>query len=289
LKTICDSIIYKKTNQSLIYADIYYHGHQTPVIIYIHSGALIFGTRKWLPLEQVELYKKVGFSVISIDYRLAPETNLELIVEDIHDALNWVRSTASEMYDFNTNKLAIVGCSAGAYLALLTGTLEFRTNAIISFYGYGDILGEWYSKPSEFYCKRPMVKLEEAEKFLSSSEVSEGAWERFNYYLWCRQHGKWVEAVTGLDRVKDNELLRKYNPIDNISNEFPPTLFLHGDKDTDVPYQQSLLMYEALQRFGVKTELVTIRGADHVFDQNMNDVQVISAFEKTIDFLTKHL
>lgn len=289
MKNICDSIIYKKTNQSLIYADIYYHGCQTPVIIYIHSGALIFGTRKWLPMEQVEIYKKAGFSVISIDYRLAPETSLELIVEDIQDALNWVRFTASEMYDFNTDKLALVGCSAGAYLGLLSGTLKFRPNAIISFYGYGDILGEWYSKPSEFYCKRQIVKLEEAEKSLSNFEVSEGAWERFNYYLWCRQHGNWVEAVTGLNRDKDNELLRKYNPIDNISKEFPPTLFLHGDKDTDVPYEQSLLMYEALQRLGVQTELVTIKDADHVFDQNMNDLQVISAFEKTVDFLTKHL
>lgn len=289
MKTISESIVYKKTEQSSIYADIYYHGSQTPVIIYIHSGALIFGTRKWLPIEQVEIYKNAGFSVISIDYRLAPETNFQLIIEDVEDALKWVRSTVSKMYDFNTDKIALIGSSAGAYLSLVSGTMECRPNAIVSFYGYGDILGKWYSEPNEFYCRRPIVNLVEAEKYLSDSEVSEGSWERFNYYLWCRQHGTWVEKVTGFNRDIDSELLRKYNPVDNISKYFPPTLFLHGDKDTDVPYEQSLIMYEELRKVGIETELITVNGADHVFDQNMNDVQVKKAFEKTVGFLKKHL
>lgn len=289
MNTIFESKVYKETKQSSIYADIYYHGTQTPVVIYIHSGALIFGTRKWLPLEQVEIYKNAGFSVISIDYRLAPETRFELIIEDIEDALYWIRNTASKMYDFNTNKLALIGSSAGAFLSLLSGTMEYRPNAIVSFYGYGDILGKWYSEPSEFYCERPIVKLAEAEESLSDSEVSDGSWERFNYYLWCRQHGTWVETVTGFDRERDSELLRKYNPIDNISKKYPPTLFLHGDKDTDVPYEQSLMMHRALREFGIETDLVTIHGADHVFDQNINDEQVKRAFEKTVCFLKKTL
>ncbi|WP_410769494.1 alpha/beta hydrolase fold domain-containing protein [Fontibacillus sp. BL9] len=289
MKMISETKVYKRTEQSSIYADIYYHGSQTPVIIYIHSGALIFGTRKWLPIEQVEIFKNAGFSIISIDYRLAPETNFQLIIEDVEDALNWVRSTASKMYDFNTDKIALIGSSAGAYLSLVSGTMEYRPNAIVSFYGYGDILGKWYSEPSEFYCKRPIVNLVEAEKYLSDSEVSEGSWERFNYYLWCRQHGTWVEKVTGFDRDIDSELLRKYNPIDNISKYFPPTLFLHGDKDTDVPYEQSLIMYEELRKVGIETDLITVNGADHVFDQNINDVQVRIAFEKTVGFLKKHL
>jgi len=282
-------MIYKKTKQSSIYADIYYHGRQTPVIMYIHSGALIFGTRKWLPMEQVEIYRNAGFSVISIDYRLAPETKIEWIVEDIQDAISWVRNAASELYDFNTNKLALVGCSAGAYLSLLSGTMAYKPDAIVSFYGYGDILGDWYSEPSEFYCKRPIVNLEEAKQHLGDYEVSEGSWDRFNYYLWCRQHGTWVKAVTGMDWDLDMELLRKYNPINNISENFPPTLFLHGDKDTDVPYEQSIMMYESLRKIGIQTDLVTINGADHVFDQNINDPQVKSAFRRITDFLNKHL
>lgn len=289
IEMIYESKVYKRTEQSSIYADIYYHGSQTPVIIYIHSGALIFGTRKWLPIEQVEIFKNAGFSIISIDYRLAPETKLQFIIEDIEDAIHWIRSTASKMYDFNTDKIGLIGCSAGAYLSLVSGTMKHKPNAIVSFYGYGDILGKWYSEPSEYYCKRVAVNLMEAEKHLSKGEVSEGSWDRFNYYLWCRQQGNWVEKVTGFDRNGDSELLKRYNPIDNIFKDFPPTLFLHGDKDTDVPYEQSLMMYEQLRKAGIETDLVTIHGADHVFDQYINDVQVKNAFEKTVVFLKKHL
>ena len=49
------------------------------------------------------------------------------------------------------------------------------------------------------------------------------------------------------------------------------------------------MMYRALRKWGIKTDLVTINGADHVFDQDINNEQVKRAFEKTICFLKEHL
>ena len=279
---------FKRSTQTFLCADIYYHGRQTPVLVYIHGGGLIFGSRR-MPMERVEIYKQAGFSVISIDYRLAPETKLPVIVEDIRDALHWVRTTASRLYDFNTDKIALVGSSAGGYLSLLVGTMDERPDAIVSFYGYGDILGAWYAEPSEFYRRRPIVRLDEVEKLMYKGEVTEGGWERFDYYLWCRQHGTWVESVTGLNRDQDLELLRMYNPIDNIRADFPPTLLLHGDEDTDVPYEQSVMMHGALREAGVQAELITLYGAGHGFDRNMQAPGVRQAYEKTVAFLKKHL
>lgn len=284
-----ESRVYKRTAQTSLCADIYYHGEQTPVLIYIHGGGLIFGSRQQLPTERVDIYKQAGFSVISIDYRLAPETKLPAIAADIQDALHWVRTEASRLYDFNTDKIALVGNSAGGYLSLLMGTMNERPDAIVSFYGYGDILGAWYAEPSEFYRRRPIVRLDEVEKLLHKGEVTEGGRERFDYYLWCRQHGTWVESVTGLNRDKDVELLRMYNPIDNIMPGFPPTLLLHGDEDTDVPYEQSVMMHGALREAGVQAELVTMKGAGHGFDRNMQAPGVRQAYEKTVAFLKKHL
>jgi len=79
--------VYKQANNCSISADIYYQGADSPVIIYIHGGALIFGTRTWLPLEQIEYFTSSGFSIVNIDYRLAPETEFEFIIEDIKDAI----------------------------------------------------------------------------------------------------------------------------------------------------------------------------------------------------------
>ena len=85
--------IYKETTDCLIKADVYFNDvREAPVIIYIHGGALIWGSRENINPRQIEIYRKAGFSIVSIDYRLAPETPLNLIVEDVRDALLWVCS-----------------------------------------------------------------------------------------------------------------------------------------------------------------------------------------------------
>jgi len=78
-------------------------------------------------------------------------------------------------------------------------------------------------------------------------------------------------------------------PIQNVTEDYPPTLLLHGDHDTDVPYEQSVLMYEKLQEKGISSDLITIEGADHVFDQYFHNPDVQQAFTEVIHFLKKHL
>ncbi|WP_054403248.1 alpha/beta hydrolase [Paenibacillus solani] len=281
--------IYKQTENCSISADIYYQGAGTPVIIYIHSGALIFGTREWLPNEQIEYFNNNGFSVVNIDYRLAPETNFELIIEDIRDAIHWVRTGAIQWYDFDINKIAVMGGSAGGYLSLLTGTMDYKPNVIISFYGYGDILGSWYTQPSEYYCKKPIVDREHALNKIGNSEITNGKWDRFDYYVYCRQQGRWIQEVLKIDPKSDANKIKHYNPVDNITEGYPPTLLLHGTQDTDVPYEQSVIMYEKLKDMGINCKLITIDGADHVFDHNFKDQQVQVAFSELLEFLEVHL
>lgn len=284
-----DTRIYKKTDHCSISADIYDQGSHSPVIIYIHGGALIFGTREWLPVKQIEYFRRAGFSIVNIDYRLAPETSFEEIIEDIKDALNWVRTQAIEWYDFDSNQIAVMGSSAGGYLGLLLGTMDIRPKAIVSFYGYGDILGQWYSEPSEHYRQRPILNKETAYQHIGDRELTNGLWERFHFYLYCRQQGVWIKEVTGIDAIHDAAALTKYNPIHNITSEFPPTLFLHGNQDTDVPFKQSVIMYEKLKENGVEAKLITLNGADHGFDQNFQNPSVQSAFKEIVDFLRSHL
>jgi Esterase/lipase len=281
--------VYKKTESCSIHADIYYQGPGTPVILYIHSGALIFGTREWLPAEQIAYFTNRGFSLVNIDYRLAPETKFESIIEDIRDAMNWVRTDAAHWYDFDIDRIAVMGGSAGGYLGLLTGTMNDKPNAIISFYGYGDILGEWYTQPSTYYCKKLLIDRAHAIQRIGSVELTSGTWDRFDYYVYCRQQGRWVQEVTKLDPLVDKVTLQQYNPIDHITEDYPPTLFLHGNQDTDVPYEQSIIMYDKLKQMGIPTGLITIDEADHVFDHNFEDDQVQLAFQQVVDFLRAHL
>jgi acetyl esterase/lipase len=61
-----------------------------PAILYIHGGALIMGNRSWLNPVQVQKYLGAGYTIISIDYRLAPQTKLNEIIDDVDEAYRWV-------------------------------------------------------------------------------------------------------------------------------------------------------------------------------------------------------
>ncbi|WP_152393104.1 alpha/beta hydrolase [Paenibacillus guangzhouensis] len=281
--------VYKQVGHCSINADIYYQGPDSPIILYIHGGALIFGTREWLPLEQIEFFTRAGFSMVNIDYRLAPETGFECIIEDIRDAVDWIRTKSTAWYDFDVENIAIMGSSAGGYLSLLAGAMGITPKAIVSFYGYGDILGEWYAQPSEYYCKKPMINRESALKHIGDKEITTGNWDRFDFYLYCRQQGVWIQEITRMDRTNDFSRLMEFNPIHHVTTDYPPTILLHGDQDTDVPYEQSLLMYEKLKEKGVDTKLITMEGADHVFDHQFEDPTVQRAFNEILEFLKTYM
>ena len=53
--------------------------------------------------------------------------------------------------------------SAGGYLTLMAGfCLKPRPQALVAFYGYGDIAGPWYSRPDPFYSRQPAVSKDAA-------------------------------------------------------------------------------------------------------------------------------
>jgi acetyl esterase/lipase len=119
-----------------------------PVVLWIHGGALIFGDRGMLPAGQRERYLRAGLAVVSIDYRLAPETKLGGILEDLDAANAWLWREGPALR-LDPTRLAVVGHSAGGYLALMAGVrFRPRPRAIVSFYGYGDIAGEGTADPT---------------------------------------------------------------------------------------------------------------------------------------------
>jgi hypothetical protein len=65
-------------------------------------------------------YLDAGFNLISIDSRLAPETKLPFIIEDLRDAFGWVRQRGAELAGIDRDRIAVVGHSAGDQLITMT-------------------------------------------------------------------------------------------------------------------------------------------------------------------------
>ncbi|HTF18241.1 MAG TPA: alpha/beta hydrolase [Chryseolinea sp.] len=265
--------VYKTVEKTAIRADLYRNTatkEARPVIVWIHGGALIGGNRLGLPEDQRKFYMDEGYNVVSIDYRLAPETKIPAILEDVKDAITWVRKNGA-MLGIDPSKLYVVGHSAGGYLALATGyILKDPPKGIVSFYGYGDIRGDWYAKPDSFYvATRAHVTEQTAMSRIADTVVtmSVSGDNRGDIYMYCRQNGKWPLLVGGKDPVKDEKWFYQYCPARNVSAKYPPTILLHGDKDSDVPFQQSVEMDRELTAKNVKHKFIPVRNGEHGFDR----------------------
>jgi acetyl esterase/lipase len=284
--------VYKRVGDCNINADVHLPegGGPYPVIVWIHGGALIMGWRGGMRSWQRNRYLDAGYAVVAIDYRLAPETKLPGIIGDLQDAFRWVRESGPASFGLDPQRMAAVGHSAGGYLTLMSGVCVVpRPKALVSFYGYGDLVGPWYTQPDPFYRQQPLVGEAEAWAAVGSREISEdtGA-ERGRCYLYCRQEGLWPLMVGGRDPVDDAEFFRQYCPVGNVDGEYPPTLMFHGDQDTDVPHEQSVMMAEALAGAGVEHELVTIPGGGHGFDGEGSE-PAREAMDRAIAFLGRAL
>ena len=211
---------YKTTGDLRLRADVYRTPDDIvrPALLWLHGGALIMGNRQGLDPVQADKYLHAGYTVIAIDYRLAPQAKLPQIIEDLEDAHRWVRTVGPKLFRIDPNRVAVVGPSAGGYLALIAGfVLAPPPKAVVSFYGYGDISGAWYSRPDPFHNRQPSVPKEEAYRAVGTRVTSEDpSMNRWPFYLYTRQQGRWPVEVVGHDPDREPRIFDPFCPIRNV-------------------------------------------------------------------------
>ncbi len=287
------TLVYKTAGICAIKADVYNGSlnERRPVAVWIHGGALIFGDRSGIDRALLDKLVKAGWVVVSIDYRLAPETKLPGILDDIKDAFAWLRAEGPKSLGAATDRIAVLGGSAGGYLTLESGFLiEPRPAALVSFWGYGDVAGAWYSRPDAFYRRRPLVPETEARAAVGTKAIAEPPPDhhRFRFYLYCRQNGLWPKEVTGHDPETEPKAFDRFCPVRHVSAGYPPTFLVHGTKDTDVPHEQSVAMDRELARHGVPHEFVSVAGAGHGLG-GVEKEQIATIHDRVLSFLRRHV
>ncbi len=286
---------YKNVNGLEIRADV--HGADAgtvrPVIMSIHGGALMMGSREGIDGQLKSMLLEAGYVIVSVDYRLAPETMLPGIIEDVEDAYQWTLQEGPRLFNADTTRIAVTGSSAGGYLTLVTGhRCVPRPAALISFFGYGDLIGSWYSSPSP-HARHHTTTMSEADAQAVAggppvSEASHRHGDGGAFYQHCRQRGTWPRAVSGWDPKLEAEAFHPYMPAVNVDASYPPTLLIHGTADTDVPYEQSVMMADALARNGVEHTLISIEGGEHGLGGGPKE-QIDAAYQQAFCFIERHL
>lgn len=86
--------------------------------------------------------------------------------------------------------------------------------------------------------------------------------------------------------VSSNEALQEVSPYYPAGHAQHPILLIHGDKDTVVPIDQSLMMKKALENVGADPEFVRLEGEDHWLSQSATRTQMLEA---SLDFINRQI
>lgn len=87
-----------------------------PVTVYFHGGGFVVGTLDMYDATCTRIANRTGSVVVSVDYRLAPETAFPGAPEDAIAALRWIHANAAS-FAGDSLRIAVAGDSAGGNLA----------------------------------------------------------------------------------------------------------------------------------------------------------------------------
>ncbi|ORA28209.1 alpha/beta hydrolase [Mycobacterium aquaticum] len=93
-----------------------------PLVVFAHGGGFVFCDLDTHDDLCRSLANGIGAVVVSVDYRLAPESRWPTAAEDLYAALRWAAEHAGELGG-DPARLVIAGDSAGGNLAAVTAIL----------------------------------------------------------------------------------------------------------------------------------------------------------------------
>jgi len=211
----------------------------------------------WAPPRQaMGMFKPLldkGFTVFAVRHGSSPKYVVPEIVEDVRRSVRFVRLNADD-YGVDPERLGVCGFSAGGHLSLVLGTMSDE--------------GDPDSKDKVL---RVSDRVAAVVAYFPPTDLRP-------YVKPTSPYRKNFPALR-FDPDDANDV----SPLLHASDDDPPAMMIHGDKDTLVPLWHSEKMCGALKAKGVESELLVIEGASHGFrgaDASRANKAWVAWFEK---------
>lgn len=206
-----------------------------PGVLLVHGGSWKSGNKDQLKFVAERLSHN-GFTVMAINYRLAPDHKFPAQIEDCKSAVLWMRRNA-ERLKLNPQWIAGWGYSAGAHLVSLLGA----TDTSAGFEG-PDVGSDGVSTRIQLViaggtpCDLRPFPPEETM----------------------------LVDFLGATAGEDPKVYERCSPIVYVTKDDPPMFLYHGDADELVPLENAAAMEKALRQAGVETQLYILPKSKHI-------------------------
>ena len=216
-------------------------------VIWVHGGGFTTGDRRAFPPALADAVQSAGFAWITVDYRLAPRYPFPAATDDVESAIAYVKEHAAELR-VHRDRLVLMGESAGGLLVSYVGAChrpENRVAAVVSFYGEHDLVRRVHPAGGCF----------NDGKFVPNPLPGTPQF--------CLSRG--LAAFLGISGPgpESERIVRKASAVNSIHKDMPPYLLIHGTVDLHVPFEQSVVMFEAIHREGGRCDLYAVDGGGH--------------------------
>ena len=224
----------------------------TKVMILIHGGSWSSGDKADVS-QYVDTFKRrlPDYAIFNINYRLATSSSTLFPTQenDIKTAVQFILDQSNA--NLVSNKVAILGVSAGGHLALLQAYKnipQIKAKAVVSFFGPTD-LTDMYNNPANPLIPTGLVQ------------------------------------VIGKTPTQDPLIYSNSSPINFVTDNVPPTLLLQGGKDDLVKTSQATSLQTKLLIAGVSNQYIFYPNEGHGwFGATLSD-----SFDKIQTFLTLYV
>ena len=219
-----------------------------PVMMYVHGGGWETGSAEESE-STAQYWAGQGWYVVSVDYRLSStqQPTWDKAPADLACALTWTDQHAADS-GADTDRLTVMGDSAGGHLAVLLGWSAADGAAASTCTDQGEV-----PVPDAIVASYPAIDVQ------------------YNY-----DHG--VAPVQGIDPQEFTHLflggtpaeypdrLRAVSPLTYLGDATPSTLVVQPDRDDFIPAEGNYRGMEAAAQAGVDATIVPVPFAWHAFD-----------------------
>lgn len=257
-------------------------------IVYYHGGGFLYGKRDDLPEPYVDMITAAGYTLVAVDYPLAPEWPLECSMELSFQTL--CQLVEHELSELGCDRYVLFGRSAGGYLALkMAAELDSkrpdlqRPAAIWDFYGYWNLDDPFVRTPSAHYAAMPGVKAATVGALTapSGSLVFEGPKAtRFSLYVYARQQGTWGRML-GVDESNAAAMSLSREDLERL----PPVFITASTGDNDVPLKQSKTLMRAVKY----RKMHQVYYLEHDFDRDTANPVGRETYQAALTYLSEVL